>query len=840
MEYEVTYQATPELLNIFLIAGAILAVLIVLFFVARYFTRKAYQLANSFNLKVIQVTLPKEKIGEKNPEMTLQKIQEEIAVGETFFSGIGGLKAQKGIKAWFFGRTDHFSFEIVAHEGLITFYVAVNKRMQAYTEQQILAQYPHAQIEEIEDYNVFHAKGAITGNYIVFKRPFYLPIKTYKKFEADPLNAVTNMLSKLEGEDSAVIQIIVRSARRKWHKAGKKLASKIQQGKSAEKAMGESKFLKALGEFKEAALPQTPKPGQALPKTGEPYRLSPMESEMIKGLEEKTSKAGMDVNIRIIVSSPVKDRAEMLLENINNVFNQYNIYEYGNSFKVRKASSKAGFIHDFIYRNFKKSYGLILNTEEMASVFHFPLPSTETPNIRWLEARKAPSPVNIPKEGLILGENTYRGVKTNIRIKDDDRRRHMYIIGQTGTGKSWLMANMARQDIINGKGVCIIDPHGDLIEDIITAIPKERAEDVIYFNPADFERPMGLNLLEYDPDYPEQKTFLINEMINIFDKLYDLRQTGGPIFEQYMRNSLLLIMDHPESGSTLMEVPKVLADPDFRAYKLSKTHNEELRHFWKKEAEKAGGEAALANVVPYITSKLTQFVSNEMMRLVIGQQKSAFNFRKVMDEGKILLVKLSKGKIGDMNAYLLGMVLVGRILMAALSRTDMPKEQRKDFYLYIDEFQNFTTDSIAIILSEARKYMLNLIIANQFLGQLVKGQDTRIKDAVFGNVGTMVSFRIGVEDAEFMAKQFAPVFGAYDLINIPKFNCYIKLLIENSVSRAFNMKTPVLDPGDPEIAKAIIELSRLKYGRNKNLIEEEIKERVNKVEKEMEGVEEEI
>jgi len=399
---------------------------------------------------------------------------------------------------------------------------------------------------------------------------------------------------------------------------------------------------------------------------------------------------------------------------------------------------------------------------------------------------------------------------------------------------------MARQDIINGKGVCIIDPHGDLIEDIITAIPKERAEDVIYFNPADFERPMGLNLLEYDPDYPEQKTFLINEMINIFDKLYDLRQTGGPIFEQYMRNSLLLIMDHPESGSTLMEVPKVLADPDFRAYKLSKTHNEELRHFWKKEAEKAGGEAALANVVPYITSKLTQFVSNEMMRLVIGQQKSAFNFRKVMDEGKILLVKLSKGKIGDMNAYLLGMVLVGRILMAALSRTDMPKEQRKDFYLYIDEFQNFTTDSIAIILSEARKYMLNLIIANQFLGQLVKGQDTRIKDAVFGNVGTMVSFRIGVEDAEFMAKQFAPVFGAYDLINIPKFNCYIKLLIENSVSRAFNMKTPVLDPGDPEIAKAIIELSRLKYGRNKNLIEEEIKERVNKVEKEMEGVEEEI
>jgi len=387
------------------------------------------------------------------------------------------------------------------------------------------------------------------------------------------------------------------------------------------------------------------------------------------------------------------------------------------------------------------------------------------------------------------------------------------------------MTNMIIQDLKNGEGMCVMDPHGDLANDVLKYIPKERAEDVIFFDPSDLERPMGLNLLEFEQ--PEQKTFVINELMNIFDKLYDLRSTGGPMFEQYFRNAVQLILEDPESGGTLLEVPRVLTDENYRAYKLSKCANPTVKSFWEEEAEKAGGEAALANMVPYITSKLTQFISNDYMRPIISQQKSAFGFRKAMDEKKIILCNLSKGKIGDMNSDLLGMVIVGKILGAALSRVDLAEEKRNDFYLYIDEFQNYLTEGIAIILSEARKYRLCLTIAHQFIGQLVKDNDTRIRDSIFGNVGSIVTFRVGPDDAEIFAKQFAPVFNEYDVMNIPKFETYCKLLIENQNPPAFNMKSLIRDPSPhPEIADSIKELSRLKYGRDRDIIESEVRERV--------------
>ncbi|OGI17575.1 MAG: hypothetical protein A3J63_04155 [Candidatus Moranbacteria bacterium RIFCSPHIGHO2_02_FULL_40_12b] len=427
----------------------------------------------------------------------------------------------------------------------------------------------------------------------------------------------------------------------------------------------------------------------------------------------------------------------------------------------------------------------------------------------------------MPKVGLILGYNEYRGVKTNILLTDDDRRRHIYIIGQTGTGKSTMLKEMAKQDVKSGKGICLIDPHGDFAEDVLAAVPKERAEDVIYFNPADTERPFGLNMLEYDPKYPEQKTFVINEMIGIFDQLYDLKATGGPMFEQYVRNAMLLIMEDPETGSTLMEISKVLADDDFRKMKLSRCKNPIVIDFWTKEAEKAGGEAALANMVPYITSKLTTFISNDMMRPIIAQQKSTLNFRQIMDQGKILIFNLSKGRIGEINARLLGMVVVGKILMAALSRTDTPEDQRKDFHLYLDEFQNVTTNSIAQILSEARKYHLCLIIAHQFIGQLKE----EISKAVFGNVGSLCAFRVGAEDADFLEKQLTPVFTAQDLVNVDNRNLFVKLLINNELSKPFSMKTNPPTPGSQELANAVKELSRLKYGRDAAIVNREIMER---------------
>ena len=396
----------------------------------------------------------------------------------------------------------------------------------------------------------------------------------------------------------------------------------------------------------------------------------------------------------------------------------------------------------------------------------------------------------------------------------------MYIIGQTGTGKSTFIEEMAKQDAAKS-GMCVIDPHGDLIDNILQGIPKERAEDVIYFDPSDTERPFGLNMLEYDQANSSQKTFVINEMIAIFDKLYDLRSTGGPMFEQYMRNAMLLVMDSPEIGSTLMEIPRVFRDLEFRKKKLELCKDPTVVDFWQKEAEKAGGDASLENIAPYITSKLTTFISNDMMRPIIAQQKSTINFREAMDKQKILLVNLSKGKIGEINSHLLGMVIVGKLLMAALSRVDMGEKDRKDFYLYIDEFQNFTTDSISQILAEARKYRLCLTIAHQFIGQLSEN----ISKAVFGNVGSMCSFRVGSEDAEVLEKQFAPAFDSNDLINVDNFKCFTKLLINNEASPAFNMNTFPPSEGSSEVKEALKELSRYKLGRSREEIEAEIMQR---------------
>ncbi len=795
--------------------------LLIFFYILRNNLRRRMQATTTFQKVVLLVTVPKESLSEIEQRKNFKEI---LAPTEAFYDNIGGLRAQRGWRVDFLGRVDHFSFEIaVDKKGIISFYVVVPRYLQQFIEQQIHAQYPVAQIDEVEDYNIFSPEHVVMAAYFKLRRHFVFPINTYlRRIESDPLNSITGALAKIAIGDTAAIQIVARSARGEWHRLGAKIALEIQQGKNLKEAL--KKVLGggfSWGWLKDFFVSKTPKQEMSERR----YQLSPMEQEMVKMLEEKTSKAGLDVNIRVVVSAKTKESAKLYLQNILNSFAQFTGYEYGNGFKPVIVKNPDKVIYDFVYRNFDEKNSFILNTEEITGLFHFPLPTTETPNIKWLLAKKAPVPVNVPREGIILGENIFRGEKTLIRIKEDDRRRHVYIIGMTGTGKSTLISNMAIQDIQNGKGVCVIDPHGDLVERILRNIPQSRIEETILFDPSDVARPVGLNLLEYDPRYPEQKTFVINEMIQIMDKLYDLRQTGGPMFEQYMRNAILLVMEHSDSGATLMEISKVLADPGFRHFKIDHSKNYVVNDFWVKEAEKAGGEVALSNITPYITSKLNQFVANDTMRPIIAQQKSAFNFREIMDSQKILLVNLSKGKIGDMNAYLLGLVLVGKILMAALSRVDIPEEERKDFYLYIDEFQNFITPTIATILSEARKYRLNLTIAHQYIGQLVSGNDTTIRDAVLGTIGTIITYKIGIQDAEFLAKQFAPVFNEYDLVNIEAFNAYVRLLVDNEPIRPFNMRSFPSPNGDPVTAEAIKKLSRLKYGRPKEVVEKEIIER---------------
>ncbi|OGY79579.1 MAG: hypothetical protein A3B74_02265 [Candidatus Kerfeldbacteria bacterium RIFCSPHIGHO2_02_FULL_42_14] len=818
-----TFEIFILVLGYIAIALALIGALIQLY---RWYFQKITKTSKAFEMIPLLVTVPKES---KDEEDKQKEIKDRIAPAETLYATLGGVRAQRGWKHFWFGRNDHFALEIVADsEGLISFYVVVPRYMQQYVEQQIHAQYDEAQIEEVPDYNVFSKQGIILGAYLTLKKRYIFPIQTYDKLQTDPLNALTNVLSKMGQDEGAAIQCVIRSARPEWHALPAKLARTMQQGKKLEEAMKEvtgSPFGKVFW-FLGASLFQSRKKDQDKdePQKHKEYHLSPAEEEIVKGLEAKTSLAGFDVNIRIIVSALQREQAEARLRNILNVFTQYAGYQYGNSFAAHTTKEKARVINDFIYRHFDERHKFLLNAREMASLYHFPLETTDTPNIRWLMAKKAPPPANLPKDGLLLGKAVYRGIGVPVRIKRDDRRRHVYIIGKSGAGKSVLLQNMVIQDIENGEGVCVIDPHGELVEDMLPYIPRERADDLIVFNPSDIERPIGLNMLEYATD--EEKDFAVQEMIAIFYKLFG-QELIGPMFEHYMRNAMLALMEDKESGATVLEIPRMFTDKKFRQEKLRKVRNPMVKNFWEQEYEQSQRGTQAADMLSYVISKIGRFLSNDMMRNIIGQQNSGFNFREIMDHQKIFLINLSKGTTGEVNSSLLGLILVSKLQMAALGRANIKASERKDFYLYIDEFQNYITDSIGVILSEARKYRLNLTIAHQYISQLVqKGNDTSIRDAVFGNVGTLIAFRIGVEDAEILAKEFAPVFNENDVMNVEQFTANIKILIDNTASRSFNMKTLLPEPtGDLELAAKLKELSRLKYGRDRRIVEAEILER---------------
>ncbi|XOU94597.1 MAG: type IV secretory system conjugative DNA transfer family protein [Candidatus Kerfeldbacteria bacterium] len=795
---------------IILVGISVLIVAISSFLIIRRNMRSQKKLPNALQKVMLLITLPKEseiKEGENKQE----SVEEMLVEAEAFLNALGGMKAQRGAASIVGGRTDNFSFEIVAYGGLISFYVVIPRYLRDYMEQHISAQYPDAQIEETEEFNLFSPQSKIAATTLTFKKQYIFPIRTYRELDVDPLSSLTNVLSKIAPDEGAVIQYVARSAKAEWRNWGARVAKDIHNGRAVKEAVGRNGFLGFLFGLYRTFVPEKKN------ELDKQHQLSARDEEIVKSLENKVSKAGLDVNIRIIVSTKSQERSQKYLKDIVDSFSQYSSFEYGNGF-VRNDPyfKKDQLILDYIYRTFNKKKLLVLNTEEMASLFHFPLVTTETPNIRWLVARKAPAPTNLPKEGLVLGKNLYRGEEHVVRIKPKDRQRHVYVIGKSGVGKSVLLSNMIIQDIINGEGVGVIDPHGDLINDILAHIPKERAEDVIHFNPSDLDRPMGLNMLEVSS--PDQKDFAVQEMISIFYKLFPPEMIG-PMFEHNMRNVMLTLMEDEENPGTITDIPRMFTDPAFQKYKLSKVKDHVVRAFWEQEMAKTS-DFHKSEMLGYLISKVGRFVENSMMRNIIGQPKSGFNFEEVMNNKKILLVNLSKGTTGEVNSSLLGLILVSKLQMAAMKRASMAEEDRKDFYLYIDEFQNFVTDSIATILSEARKYRLDLTIAHQYIGQLLQDNgDSKIKDAVFGNVGTMLAFRVGVDDAEVLAKEFDPVFNEFDAINVEMYTANVKLLIDNTTSKPFNMMTYPPQPGNPEIAKKIIELSRLKYGTDRKVIE---------------------
>lgn len=825
----ITFFTDPLILSI-LYGIVALAVLIGWLFMARALIQRWIRDQENFRKVILLIRITKEDLKEvQNQNDSYRKQTEEARIGviEAFYTAIASIHSYKRWEEFWLGRNDHISLEIVADkEQLISFYAAVPHYLRRYFEQQFHAQYNSAVIEQVDDYNIFEPSGVVLTSRIKLKKAQEYPILMYNKLEVDPLNALTNVLSKFEKHEGAAVQFVIRPAHSNWARLPAKIAQVMHQGKKYEQAKAEvagNIVYRSWLSFKYLFMKDRAKREQGIDlRTEREYKLSPMEEEMVKGFEEKAATHGFEVNIRVIVSGANKPITENKLHAILGSFAQYSGTLYANEFKASKPSASKKEIEHFIYRTFDRHSSFVLNTKEMTTLFHMPLPTTETPNIRWLLSKKAAPPFNIPREGIVLGEVDYRGVITPVRIKRADRQRHMYVIGQTGSGKSVMLTNLAVQDIKNGEGVCVIDPHGDLVQDVLERIPKERADDVVIFSPGDIERPVGLNMLEYETE--EQKDFAVQELIAIFYKLFG-QEMIGPMFEHYMRNAMLAMMDDKESGATLIEVPRMFTDAKFRKEKLKHVKNLIVKNFWQQEYEQSQAGQQAADMLSYVISKIGRFLTNDMMRNIVGQAKSGFNVREIMDNRKILLVNLSKGAIGEVNSSLLGLIMVSKIQMAAMSRTNIPQSERKDFYTYIDEFQNYTTDSIAVILSEARKYKLDMVLAHQYVSQLVKDNNTQIRDAVFGNVGTKVAFRVGVEDAELIAKELAPVFNENDVINVEKYTANIKLLIDNTACRPFNMRTVLPPPGNVKLAEQIRQLSRLKYGRDRAIVEAEVIER---------------
>jgi hypothetical protein len=724
---------------------------------------------------------------------------------------------QKGFKSKRYGQR-HFAFEIVGQQGFVHFYAAVPVALVEVVKQAIVSAYPSARLEEAPEHNIFSDIGklnSVVGGELDLKETFAYPIATYQDLKRDALQALLNALANLEKEDGAAVQFLLRPADPKWRKTANSLAEKKKKGE--DRSSGIAGSAGSLTKDFVTALAKAPESKEESNKP--PKELSSLDQSIVDSIHDKTRSPGYEVLIRVVVSSNINQRAQALLGNIVASFSLFDA-QGKNGFKYSPTNSVQGLVSDYLLRIFpQKKNKNILNAVELATVFHFPdQRSTPTSQLERQESKQVDGPRNMPDDGLLLGYNVFRGVKKPIRLSLHDRQRHMYVVGQTGVGKSVFLENLALQDMLSGGGFAFIDPHGDTAEKLLSMVPKERTEDVIYFSPADSDYPMGLNLFEFNS--PDQKDFLIQEALNMLYKLYDPQRQGimGPRYEHLFRNAALAIMADPQGG-TFIDIPKLFRDPQYVKQKLQHVTDQNVREFWEKEMPASQRSNEFGEVTSWFVSKFGAFLSNEMMRNIIGQTTSAFNLREVMDDGKILIVNLSKGRLGDLNAKLLGIVFVMKFQAAAMSRANVEESQRKDFALYVDEFQNFSTDSFATIMSEARKYHLNLIVANQFTTQLTE----EIRDAVFGNMGTVVSFRIGQNDVDALSRYFQPQFDGDDLLRVPNYNTVIRSLVNGVPTQPFSMATlPPLGSANPKLSDALKQLSAAKYGKPKAKVEEEI------------------
>lgn len=769
-----------QLGKIFLIIIATIALLF--FFWWQYRTNIAKR--RSKEMAFLRVVMVRKDSDSDEKKETIRDFKEQISLMEQLLSNLKSLY-RGNFLGWLLGQ-EYISFEYTAHANEIYFYIVVPRKSKLLVEKQIIGFYPDCLIEETSEINIFENRKSVLGEAMILKKGDEFPIRTYQKLESDSMNAILSALGRLSENTSATIQILLKPEDDNWQNRIKKMIRKEEKNPGKRRYISFNPLVWMRG-FLEIFF-QDPEEKN---KKDEPEidEKDPIDDEGL--MKEKVKKTGFLVMVRVIVTADDDAIANAELRNIISSFSQFASPAY-NRFRPMRHKSLSVLIQYFILRQFawwQKNF--LLNIEEIATLFHFPHSKyNKQPEIKWQHFRVVKAPTNIPHEGLYLGDNIFRGERRKIYLSNEDRFRHFYVIGQTGTGKSSILSVMARQDLRNGRGIAVLDPHGDFATGLLDFIPKTRAEDLIFFDPADQSRPMGLNLLEADTD--DEKQMAVGEATSIMIKIFG-PEIFGPRIQDYFRNGCLALMDYPEGG-TLIELIKLFTDENFQRERIQTIKNPIVKTWWKTTYA-AMGDREKAEMIPFFAAKFGPFITNTLMRNIIGQTKSAFDITDVMNTQKILLATLSKGVLGDINSSLIGLILVSKIQMAAMKRQQMPASERKDFFLYIDEFQNYVTDSIESILSEARKYRLGLIIAHQYLGQLQKSDaltksSLNLKDAIFGNVGSMMSYKIGPEDAKLLEEQFAPAYSNHDFMNMDKFQAALRLSVDGQPSQGFSLDVP--------------------------------------------------
>ena len=728
----------------------------------------------------------------------------------------------KGFKARVYGQR-HISFEIIATNGLIKYYAVVPAVITETVKQAIVSAYPSARLEEIEQESIFAediTTEQVTGGEMSLKKEFVYPINTYEETQRDASLAILNAMSVTKTNEGMALQLLFRPTDGGWTQKSAERAQNIRDGKKKNNskkkvASGTLNFLKDLM----LAFWKTP----AEHKNDEEHEpLTNLQQAEISAIEEKTKYPGFETLVRVVASSSTRERSEAMLSGLVAAFSQFDSPTY-NGFQYDMLKDARKLTVDYLFRFFPQgTRDNVLNSVELASLFHLPAQNAiPTSQVERQATKQVDGPAKLVKDGVLLGVNEFRGVQKEIRLSDNDRRRHTYVIGATGMGKSVLLTNIAYQDMVAGRGFAFIDPHGDAAELLLSKVPEDRIDDVVYFEPADIEHPVGMNMFEWTTE--DQKDFIVQEGISMLQSLFDPNNQGyfGPRGQHMFRNAALLLMADPK-GATFIDIPQCFTDPEFVKSKLKYVKDKAVYDYWTKEFPASQKSSDAGEVITWFSSKWGPFLSNTIMRNILGQTKSGFNIRQMMDEKKIFLVNLSKGKLGDINANLLGMILVMKFQQAAMSRADIPEDERKDFCLFVDEFQNFATDSFESILSEARKYRLNLFLANQFMTQLTD----KIREAILGNCGTIMAGRLGVTDAELMERAFTPVFNAEDLHKQGNYQAIATVMMFNLPSAPFTMSLlPPMGEANPELMASLKTYVAAKYGRNRAEVEQEIKER---------------